>query len=437
MDGYDKAAVFFREQGMHPGQIDIEELCRLFMAEMSRGLTVENSSLAMLPSYISPTRDIPVDMPVLALDAGGTHFRAATVYFNREHQPVIENFRQLPMPGTGGIISSKNFFAAMAAAIKDMVVKGQRIGFCFSYPVEMLPEKDGRLIRLAKEMQVTGIAGQMVGQNLLQALQAGGRLVDSQIVLLNDTVAALLAGMGNGEKGQSSAHIGLILGTGTNTCYLEKGGRISKIDHWPAERQMIINVESGAFDKAPRGLIDREFDAWLKDPGCFQLEKMISGRYLGSLFLAVVKKAAASGLFSESYTASLVKLKEVRDFPTTELNRILLIVSDREVPELLYGANQKDERMVVAMAELLVERAAILTAGVLSALVKKTGCGQDPCCPVTITAEGSTFYRLSGLQNKIIRQMTSFLTDQQGLHFRFCQVENAVLIGSALAALAE
>ena len=435
MDEKVRAADFLRDQGMDPGQIDLAELGERFRAEMERGLSGQTSSLAMFPSYISPPAMIPADVPVLAIDAGGTHFRAATVHFNRAGQPVIEDFCQLAMPGTDGEISCGDFFTAMADAVKELAGKCPRIGFCFSYPVEILPEKDGRLIRLAKEVQVAGISGQMIGGSLLQALQSRGIGSDSKILLLNDTVAALLAGMSLGQPVNASAHLGLILGTGSNTSYLEQGSRIRKSPNWPRSQPMIINVESGAFDQAPRGLVDREFDARLKDPGCFQLEKMIAGKYLGSLFLAVVKKAAAGGLFSAEYTASLAGLKRVWQMPTADLNRILLAVPQGDWPEILSGADPDDRRLAAALAELLVERAGNLTAAVLAALVLKTGCGQDPCRPVTITAEGSTFYRLHGLKPQIIRQMSAYLTEQRGLHFRFAQVDNAVLVGSAIAAL--
>ena len=46
---------------------------------------------------------------------------------------------------------------------------------------------------------------------------------------------------------------------------------------------MLINMESGAYDKVPSGQIDLEFDATTLNPGDFAFEKTISGAYQGGL----------------------------------------------------------------------------------------------------------------------------------------------------------
>jgi len=426
-----RAAAFLRTQGMDPEGIDMAEQVALFQAEMAHGLAGEKSSLAMIPTYISPPQKITPDLPVLAVDAGGTHFRAARVTFTRDQGPVLDHYRRFPMPGTEEAVSSSQFFQQMAGYVQDLAEKCQRIGFCFSYPVEMLPSRDGRVIKMAKEMRVSGISGRLVGRELAEALTYAGINNKWEIVLLNDTVAALLASSARREE--RLAQIGLILGTGCNTCYLESGAQIGKIKGWPEDRQMVINVESGAYALAPRGCIDREFDRTLMDPGCFLLEKMISGRYLGPLLLALLRAAAADGLLSATCRMTLEQSVEL---PSTAMNSLLAGEGDSSIT-LLAGTTAADRDLIASLASSLVRRAAVLTAIVLASLALKTGCGQDPAHPLTIFAEGSTFYRLKGLEAGIRQALDAFLTRERGRHYRFIGGEHAVLLGSAVAAAAE
>ena len=79
--------------------------------------------------------------------------------------------------------------------------------------------------------------------------------------------------------------IGLILGTGTNACYLEDIKNIETInaDHFPGQEHMAINTEWGAFgDNDELDFIktkwDNAVDANSVNPGKQTFEKMISGK---------------------------------------------------------------------------------------------------------------------------------------------------------------
>ena len=137
--------------------------------------------------------------------------------------------------------------------------------------------------------------------------------------LLNDTVATLLAGKSLACIGRFESYVGFILGTGTNTAYVERNLNITKRNDLPAAGSMAINVESGNFGKCPRGLLDEEFDASTVNPGYNAFEKMISGAYLGGLCLAVLKAASREELISQKagqWITSLPGLStaEVSDF---------------------------------------------------------------------------------------------------------------------------
>ena len=125
---------------------------------------------------------------------------------------------------------------------------------------------------------------------------------DKEIVLINDAVATLLGGKAKYPDRVFESFIGFILGTGTNTCYIEQNSNIKKSDYLAGKPgSTIINIESGGYNKSPRGLIDEEFDCQTTNPGEYTFEKMISGKYQGGLITTAIKKAAKEGLFTEFF----------------------------------------------------------------------------------------------------------------------------------------
>jgi hexokinase len=117
----------------------------------------------------------------------------------------------------------KNFLQSVVRYLEPIIHRSNKIGFCFSYAIEMLPSGDGILTRFSKEIKIQGMKGRQVGAEILQALKKAGYTEEKKIVLLNDTVSTLLGGKAAYADRQYDSFIGFILGTGTNTCYIEKG----------------------------------------------------------------------------------------------------------------------------------------------------------------------------------------------------------------------
>src|SRR4030042_1984632 len=189
-----RVKAFLSKQGMYHGDISIPETCDAFLSEMDKGLAGKKSSLAMLPTYIETQRELPRNKPVIVMDAGGTNFRVATVTFRGSGEAEITDFKVYPMPGIAAQVGKEEFFGTMAGYVRDIVGKSPNVGFCFSYPIEMFPSKDGRALYFSKEIKAPEAAGQMIGENMGQALDRLGGPQQKHFVLLNDTVATLLAG---------------------------------------------------------------------------------------------------------------------------------------------------------------------------------------------------------------------------------------------------
>ena len=164
---------FLKDQGMHSDDIDMETTCGVFLEEMAKGLAGRDSSLAMLPTYIETERAVPRNTPVIVMDAGGTNFRVAAVTFRDDGQPVIENQERYSMPGMKREVGKDEFFRTMAGYVEKVLDTSNSIGFCFSYPIEMFPSKDGRVLFFSKEIKAPQVEGQMIGANLNAASACG------------------------------------------------------------------------------------------------------------------------------------------------------------------------------------------------------------------------------------------------------------------------
>lgn len=429
-----KVDMFMEKYGMNATNVDLEKNCRIFTNEMEQGLK-GNGSLLMIPTYIGMDRELPLMEPVIAIDAGGTNFRVAVIHFDEKKKLVTEDFKLYPMPGSKGEISKEEFFETMADYIQPVLHRSDKISFCFSYPVEVMPDRDGRLIKFSKEIKVKGAEGELLGKNLLDVFKKRGFNKEKDIIVLNDTVATLLAGKAALPDRAFDGYIGFILGTGTNICYTEECGNISKVPELAGrDGSMLINMESGAYNKVPRGKIDIEFDKTTVNPGDFAFEKTISGAYQGGLILTVIRNAAEDGIFSPEFTA---ELKNIDELAAKEIDDFLYYPYGTNV---LAGCCSKsgdneDRISLFYLIDNIFERMAKFVVFSLTAVMEKTGNGHNPCKPACITADGSTFYKSKLFRSKLEHYIKVYTNDIKGIYCEFVKVDNGTLIGTAIAGL--
>ena len=221
---------FLAAHGFSTANVDVEGTLACFRREMSAGLAGGASSLPMIPAYIGIDRPVPVDKPVVVLDAGGTNLRTAVMSFDSNGKPRIDKFTKFPMPGTQGkSVGAKEFYAGLATHLEPLLAESNDLGFCFSYPAEITPDCDARLLRWTKQVDIPEVVGTMIGGGLSDALK-----IKPRITILNDTVATLLAGKSAGLARRYATYVGFILGTGTNTAYVAPHSGIKKVAGLPA-----------------------------------------------------------------------------------------------------------------------------------------------------------------------------------------------------------
>lgn len=123
-----------------------------------------------------------------------------------------------------------------------------------------------------------------------------------------------------------STYIGLIVGTGTNACYVERVERAELFDGDTTKPFVVINTEWGAFgedgaiDKY-RTEYDHEIDRGTVNPGIQVFEKMISGLYLGELVRLILLRFAKEGLFLPNATNGYGLFEKQGSFETKYVSR--------------------------------------------------------------------------------------------------------------------
>lgn len=421
---------FLEKYRIRASDPDMDDLVKTFTEDMVYGLEGREGALRMIPTFIEAENDFLRDTPVVAIDAGGTNFRAAVVSISGTGKVEVSETVNYKMPGLDGEISASEFFRTVADYIRPLAEKVDRIGFCFSYPIEIFPDRDGRLIQFCKEVQAPEVHGQMIGKRLLETLGTP----EKKIVLLNDTVATLLAGKSASAGRRYDSFIGFILGTGSNTCYIEQNINILKKPEIKKEGSQIINIESGDFRRPPQTELDVQFCNTTSDPGSYKFEKMFSGGYFGGLTLHVLKAAAKEGVFSVSSAEAISKLAYLQ---TWDANSYAAGQISHEHPFVNIIRERNDSDSCRRIIETLIDRASKLVAGSMAAVILKCGKGKIPEKPILITVEGTTFYKLHNFRTRFEEYLNEFLNGDRKRYFELTEVAQSGLIGAALAALTD
>ncbi|MFH4981250.1 hypothetical protein AB6A40_007959 [Gnathostoma spinigerum] len=244
---------------------------------------------------------------------------------------------------------------------------------------------------------------------------------------------------------KNTCYMGVIVGTGTNACYMEKLENIEKIrdehldeDNFPDE--MIINTEWGNFGEDGsldfiRTRFDRAVDEGSINPGKQLFEKMISGMYMGEIVRVVLVELADEGVL---FDGDFESLRQTHSFPTKFVSEIendfdedgarsyqktMGILEDIGIDPV----SVSDCYNVAEVCRLVSTRAAYLTAAGIATLLKrmnKTHC--------TVGVDGSV-YRFHPTFPKLLDKKIDELLDGK-LEFELMLSEDGSGRGAALVA---
>ncbi|CAL0323852.1 unnamed protein product [Lupinus luteus] len=364
----------------------LQKVADAMCAQMRAGLAADGGpGLPMLPTYV---HDLPTGNEkglFYALDLGGTNFRVLRVQLGGKDERVIATeFEQVSIPQDLMFGTSNELFDFIALRLAKFAAKEdgrfhfwpgrkREIGFTFSFPVKQTSIDSGILIKWTKGFAVSGSTGKDVVACLNEAMERQG--LDMRVsALVNDTVGTLAGA----EYYDNDAMVAVILGTGTNACYVEQTSAIPKLQgHVSSSGEMIISTEWGAFSNGlPLTEFDREMDAASINPGEQIFEKTISGMYLGEIARRVLlKMAEVDGLFGNSATQNLSKpfilgtpdLCAMQQDNSSDLQAVGSLLYDKTGVE----SNLSTRKTVLEVCDTIVKRGGRLAgAGIVGILQK-------------------------------------------------------------------
>ncbi|KFQ19517.1 Putative hexokinase HKDC1, partial [Merops nubicus] len=359
-----------------------------FQAEMVKGLgrdTNPTATVKMLPSFVRSLPDGSEKGDFLAVDLGGSLFRAHEVKVfddGKQSSQLESKFYPTPKEVVQG--NGTELFDYIADCLVDFMEaknlkhKKLPLGFTFSFPCKQTKLDEGFLLGWTKNFKVRGVQDTDVVVSLRKALQKhkaslvpGGDL--DVLALVNDTVGTMMTCGYDDQR----CEVGLVIGTGTNACYMEEMRHIDLVAG--DEGRMCINTEWGAFgdDGALEDLrteFDRELDLGSINPGKQLFEKMISSLYLGELVRLIILKMTKEGLLfnGKVSTALLTKGKiEMKHVSAMEKYKEGLSNTKEILTELNLFPSEEDCIAVQHVCTIVSFRSANLCAAALAAILTR------------------------------------------------------------------
>ncbi|OVA11688.1 Hexokinase [Macleaya cordata] len=388
------------EEGCSTSLGRLRQVVDAMAVEMHAGLASEGGSkLKMLLTFIDHLPDGNEKGTYYALDLGGTNFRVLRVQLGGRGSGILgHEVQKQPIPLHLITSTSEELFDFIALTLKQFVEgedngselqqnERRELGFTFSFPVRQISASSGILIKWTKGFSIEDLVGKDV-TTCLQESMAKIELDMRVAALVNDTVGTLALGHYHDEDTVAA----VIIGTGTNACYVERTDAIIKSQGLLTNSGgMVVNMEWGNFwsSHLPKTSYDIDLDAESPNPydqargqifGCLfaGFEKMISGMYLGDIVRRVIlRMAQESDIFGD--VASSLSVPFILRTPLMSAMHEDDSPDLREVARILKDTLQisdvplKVRRLIVRICDVVTHRAARLAAAGIVGILKKIG----------------------------------------------------------------
>uniref|UniRef100_A0A8C6U2J4 hexokinase n=1 Tax=Neogobius melanostomus TaxID=47308 RepID=A0A8C6U2J4_9GOBI len=286
----------------------LKDLMNRFRREMENGLgrdTNPTATVKMLPTFVRSIPDGSEKGDFIALDLGGSNFRILRVKVTQDKkQPVQMESQVYETPDDIIHGNGTQLFDHVADCLGDFMEKQKikdkklPVGFTFSFPCAQTKLDEAVLLTWTKKFKANGVEGMDVVKLLNKAIKKRGDYQADIMAVVNDTTGTMMTCGFDDQR----CEVGIIIGTGTNACYMEELRHIDLVEG--DEGRMCINTEWGAFGdngslEDLRTEYDREIDRGSVNPGKQLFEKMASGMYIGELVRLILVKMAKEGLLFE------------------------------------------------------------------------------------------------------------------------------------------
>ncbi|KAL0265219.1 N-acetylglucosamine kinase 1 [Diplodia seriata] len=426
---------------------------------------LQHSDMCMLPSY---NHTLPTGLErgtYLALDVGGSTFRAALVELSGKEEGAnsmnIAKMRCFPINDAVRALEGSAFFDWMAERIAETLAEPQvraklgqdtlPMGLSWSFPVEQTSIRSGVLLDMGKGFRATnGVHRRDLGDLIMQACQRRGLNVRMDAIV-NDSSATLLSRAYQDD----TTRLALILGTGFNASVhlpvtalsRQKFGARPQEWHDQAER-VLVNTELSMFGKniLPTTRWDDSLNKSHDRPDFQPFEHLISGRYLGEIVRLVLLEAVqTAGLFGGevperfmerySFDTGIMAVIEADDTPT--LSKACTVLQAKH--PLTAPPTYTDLYYVRQICQLVSRRAAAYLATGIHALWalrnNSEGLSAAEAGHVTISCNGSVIEKYPSFRT-VSQQFVDELTSLSGASARAVDLEMAIessIFGAAVA----
>lgn len=419
----------------------MQELMKKFLADINRGLAKKTHPTAIVKCFNTYVQDLPNGTErgkFLSLDLGGTNFRVLLIELSENHfemKSKIFAIRQDIMLGSGEQLFD-HIADCLAKFMKEFSIFDEKLplGFTFSFPCMQLGLTKGILERWTKGFNCSGVVGNDVVQLLNDAIDRRGDIQIQVCAILNDTTGTLMSCAWKNHN----CKIGLIVGTGSNACYVEKQSNVELFDAEDnGSGRVLVNTEWGAFgDDGSLDFVRTEYDRSIDDlsinPGKQLHEKMISGMYMGELVRLVLEKCTKEGvLFGGKGTDALYTrdrfltkyVSEIESDTTGSFTKAKKVMEELG----LHHATEQDCANTRYVCECVSRRAAHLVSAAVATLLNKMGEPQ-----VTVGIDGSV-YRFHPHFHRFMMEKIAQLV-QPNIQFDLMLSEDGSGRGAALVA---
>ncbi|XP_035255801.1 hexokinase HKDC1 isoform X2 [Anguilla anguilla] len=420
----------------------LQDISARFRAEMEKGLSAESNETAtvkMLPTHVLSTPDGSEKGDFLALDLGGSKFKVLQVKVSEDGKRKVEmNSLTYPIPAEVVNGRGTDLFSHVAESLKDFMEKNHinnkktPLGFTFSFPCRQSKLDEGVLLSWSKNYKARGVQGMDVVENLRQAINRTGGMNVDVLALVNDTVGTMMS-CGYDEQ---RCEVGVIVGTGTNACYMEELRHIDLVEG--DEGRMCVNTEWGAF--GDDGVLDdfitdfdREIDAASSNPGKQLFEKMVSGLYMGELVRIILLKMTKKGLLFEGQASDALRTKgkfQTKHIALIEKYKEGLKNTKEILVDLDLSPSEEDCIAVQHVCTIVSFRSANLCAAALAAILTRIRHNHKRKTLRTTVGMDGTVYRTHPQYPKRLHKVVRRLVPD--CHVRFVLSESGSGKGAAM-----
>lgn len=417
------------------------EMMELFKEELNKGLeshkrspnkwVEEESCFKMIDSCINTLPTGNETGVYYALDFGGTNLRAVRAELEGNGKIVVTQ-RKCSLKYSGisgnskGLLDSKStasdLFNHFAKRIKDiMEISGDfnnndnekinqqqqlNVGLTFSFPCVQSALDKAILLEWTKGFE-TGrctddpVEGKDVGNLLNEAFMRTNTPAKLNAIL-NDTVGTLLSCAYQKKENSSECLIGIILGTGSNGCYVQSNA--DKFNYCGN----IINIEFGNFNKNLHLTeVDLEIDWHTSNKGRQLFEKQISGAYLGELVRKIVIRVFHHRTPIKAWMEESLTTEDIATILNDKTPK--LVVCKQRIYEV-WGEilDENDLKDIQSICIAIFDRSAKLAAIAICAIAYQTG-RLHSANGLTCGVDGSLYVKNAWYAHRVRLHMISLL----------------------------